>query len=1354
MARLLTRTRTRLAVKRAATKQKSRFQTQKRTHVAGVISGGLAVVDGQLYGTGADSAGVIDVVNLGRAAAALYVPENGSGSVTLAGGSGGCSSSGSGGIGEHELDGPYHTGTLARSQAPWAALDDDLQAHIADDIHHERLHNILNTDDHEVTAARYSVLGTPNAANTLGMWLTDEDGTPGNVLLRSDDYGAARLNALFAHDRVQSETHYWGYGGSGYYLGFNPDPDLSARTILEVDDVSVRGRLTARELLIQKIRTTTGPIFVSSGGEAVTATDLGGGSWQLTFEEDHGFLEYDLIAAQAWTGAGVYRLEMTVTAVADTKTLTATLDNGWGDTPGSVLDAGLTLSLARHGNEVDPDRQGLIYLTSDEAGAPFIRVIDGIDSWAKWGDPTTIKMQMGQLEGVSHAVMGDLTGFGMVATGNAYMEGLVVSGNGDTVMGDDGLNIQAGTLSEAGWSNHSDKITFAEDPMATLDHGNVIAQIGAERFVSGSDVVRRIATRVNAGADSDTDQARIGLEAYWIDAEADVPIQSAAIQMIGEEGAPSISLRVQGSTANAGTITLDTPVLNVSGHIRMTAGGDIGTALDPVGTLYADELVVGTTYTNNTGFVNDIRYYPRTELNTYLDNTFEQLGHSHPGLVTSAALTDTLADYATIAYVDAEIAGIPAPDLSNYWTKAQADGRYTQATTYNGHVAAANPHGTALADLASKDYEDLDNRGHLLADATGLGPDHTISGAAIGYVLRATSATAARFMQPLYTDLGSRTHDIISEHSVTAAQYSVIGTPAAANTLAAWATTTNAQTNPGELLRGGTGGAITLGNTTMLALQATTGDFGSDVDIDGDLDITGTYAGLFGTIQGANDLNIYGDTIQFGTAAGLEHIVIDSAGSMRSLNYLASGGRIGWELAEGTQKLSNVFISGALSSTVIEYKSRIVGGGGQIWRPAGRLKTAATITGRVNLEVAPPSFPTVTLHLENPETGKIQIADVDDVLMVQAIAYESPPTTTSSANPGYIFPFIGSYAYADAQPVSRLTRFVVTAVTDEGDYYSYDCIVVHATGSNYAYPAGTGVVVDGNGIEVVADEPYSPRLAVYKLNQEFYDDDNTHQYYHDDIVILGRLDSKSYANPGEVGLTVHSPGGWGYGLESWIVASDDRVALNNTAITMTPWSSENNQLVIDPVRGISFYVDFDELAQFESESYPDADVFMALDWVDPNDDDRQLLRIDADTDGQRVIEANHTKREWYDDYYQETNYERKSRLLISSNSQDSDHFNAALANKSATLELEASHLYVVPDDEDGETSATTVSAATLTADWVGLRQNATVTIGGTIHSAKVTLENGFLKFVVPHSSTGLPVGAVWNDAGTLKIVTG
>ena len=44
---------------------------------------------------------------------------------------------------------------------------------------------------------------------------------------------------------------------------------------------------------------------------------------------------------------------------------------------------------------------------------------------------------------------------------------------------------------------------------------------------------------------------------------------------------------------------------------------------------------------------------------------------------------------------------------------------------------------------------------HVLATNTGLGPDHTVSGAVAGWVLRATASNAARMAQLLVTDLGA-----------------------------------------------------------------------------------------------------------------------------------------------------------------------------------------------------------------------------------------------------------------------------------------------------------------------------------------------------------------------------------------------------------------------------------------------------------------------------------------------------------------------------------------------------------------------------------------------------------------------
>jgi len=61
---------------------------------------------------------------------------------------------------------------------------------------------------------------------------------------------------------------------------------------------------------------------------------------------------------------------------------------------------------------------------------------------------------------------------------------------------------------------------------------------------------------------------------------------------------------------------------------------------------------------------------------------------------------------------------------------------------------------------------------HVLATGSALGGDHTISGAASGEVLRATSSTAARFDQLAHADLGSVTANQHHNESHTVASHS------------------------------------------------------------------------------------------------------------------------------------------------------------------------------------------------------------------------------------------------------------------------------------------------------------------------------------------------------------------------------------------------------------------------------------------------------------------------------------------------------------------------------------------------------------------------------------------------------
>lgn len=83
--------------------------------------------------------------------------------------------------------------------------------------------------------------------------------------------------------------------------------------------------------------------------------------------------------------------------------------------------------------------------------------------------------------------------------------------------------------------------------------------------------------------------------------------------------------------------------------------------------------------------------------------------------------------------------------------------------------------GTAWQTLVlSSDSRLSDSRtptSHIIATNTGLGPQHTISGAAAGQVLRASSATAANFQKLDHADLngiGTNTHAQIDTHIANA----------------------------------------------------------------------------------------------------------------------------------------------------------------------------------------------------------------------------------------------------------------------------------------------------------------------------------------------------------------------------------------------------------------------------------------------------------------------------------------------------------------------------------------------------------------------------------------------------------
>lgn len=92
---------------------------------------------------------------------------------------------------------------------------------------------------------------------------------------------------------------------------------------------------------------------------------------------------------------------------------------------------------------------------------------------------------------------------------------------------------------------------------------------------------------------------------------------------------------------------------------------------------------------------------------------------------------------------------------------------------------------TVVDDIDSRLTNARTPSAHVLATNAGLGGEHTISGAALGWVLRASGATTANFQQLAHADLanvGTNTHTQIDIHIGDATKHRIINDSGSSNT--------------------------------------------------------------------------------------------------------------------------------------------------------------------------------------------------------------------------------------------------------------------------------------------------------------------------------------------------------------------------------------------------------------------------------------------------------------------------------------------------------------------------------------------------------------------------------------------
>jgi hypothetical protein len=358
-----------------------------------------------------------------------------------------------------------------------------------------------------------------------------------------------------------------------------------------------------------------------------------------------------------------------------------------GDTSTKVKKGNLAVDFGVAG-------QGYVHLsTLDDADGPWIRIGDWSGANPYTAGNTHVRTQMGRLDGISDAALNP-AGWGFYSD-NAFLRGAVRTA--ETMMDDDGLSFQIQTDTSGG-------------------------HFGFSRMAWWRDLGDRSGLPITQ-ITSSTDYITTPSYNVWelIVTNEDVDVAHITLSAAGTSGGHTGVILLEGGVTSS--ISIDADVITATDLEPFAdLAYDLGSASKRWRTVYANQLVIS-------GFVSGGSLGGQT--------------WTYPGsmIIDANSTADTTVSVTNGSLGRADLAVDRDITLGgNIIVGGNVDGIDVSAfkTVYDLHAANPNAH---------------HSQSHVLATGTGLGPDHTISGAAAGQVLRALSATTAAFDQLQHGDL-------------------------------------------------------------------------------------------------------------------------------------------------------------------------------------------------------------------------------------------------------------------------------------------------------------------------------------------------------------------------------------------------------------------------------------------------------------------------------------------------------------------------------------------------------------------------------------------------------------------------
>jgi hypothetical protein len=342
-----------------------------------------------------------------------------------------------------------------------------------------------------------------------------------DILLKQDDAS------------LRSELFSSGWTGDGFLLGYrnrwNNKFVNFKNSYLEVDELSVRKKLSAYEMEINKVSASNGDLFITNSGivdsvEYIGTRSIKSDDGYILFTSDNSLMQQYQLTVRVWfndasginivpfrvndiitmqenyptsEGSSRFTIDYCVGTVrrVDSKSVTMLIIAGDKE----AIKEGQ--SWVRIGNTSNLNRQGSIYLSVNESYSPFIRVIDDVNSLVGFSHPDsmqTLKVQMGRVDGIkdpdfallngnsSQPIYGFYAAEGTVFINQGYFKDGILVGTGKTIEEALAEKPDSTSFGAAAWK---DKIEASLLGTTVISGGYISTSL-----ISTADIIARVAT--------------------------------------------------------------------------------------------------------------------------------------------------------------------------------------------------------------------------------------------------------------------------------------------------------------------------------------------------------------------------------------------------------------------------------------------------------------------------------------------------------------------------------------------------------------------------------------------------------------------------------------------------------------------------------------------------------------------------------------------------------------------------------------------------------------------------------------------------------------------------------------------